>query len=108
VFSSLGDNALNASFYHVVDPSTNTGVGVDLSHNLSAQVNEFTVGLQHSLDPFTTVKARITNSGKASALLQLVPVQYKWLPRSLLNISGEVDTKNIRNSARVGLSLVLH
>jgi voltage-dependent anion channel protein 2 len=54
------------------------------------------------LDPHTTVKARFNNYGMASAL-----VQHEWRPKSFVTISGEVDTKAIEKSTKVGLSLVL-
>ncbi|MCI51977.1 outer plastidial membrane protein porin-like, partial [Trifolium medium] len=61
------------------------------------------LGAQHALNPLTTVNARITNSYKASAL-----IQHKWRPKSLLTISGEVDIRAIERGAKVGLSLVLN
>lgn len=44
----------------------------------------------------------MTNAGKVSAL-----IQHEWRPRSLFTISGEVDTKSIDKSAKVGLALAL-
>ncbi|XP_004489166.1 outer plastidial membrane protein porin [Cicer arietinum] len=99
--NNKGD-ALNASFYHLVNPLTNTAFGVDVNHRFSTKENTFTLGTQHALDSLTTVKARVTNAGKASAL-----IQHEWRPKSLFTISGEVDTKAIEKSAKVGLSLAL-
>ncbi|CAM8935007.1 unnamed protein product [Rhodiola kirilowii] len=95
-------NTLNASYYHVVNPVTNTAVGAEVTHNFATNQNTITVGTQHTLDPLTVVKARVDNFGKASAL-----VQHEWRPKSLLTISGEVDTKAIEKSAKVGLALAL-
>ncbi|GLU01950.1 hypothetical protein SLE2022_192250 [Rubroshorea leprosula] len=91
---------VNASYYHTVNPST--AVGAEVTHSFSTNENTITLGTQHSLDPLTKLKARVNNSGKASALLQ-----HEWRPKSLFTISGEVDTKAIEKSAKVGLALAL-
>ncbi|KAL2335554.1 hypothetical protein Fmac_016767 [Flemingia macrophylla] len=95
-------DALNASYYHVVNHLTNTAVGAEVTHRFSTNENTLTLGTQHALDPLTTVKARVNNSGKASAL-----IQHEWRPKSFFTISGEVDTKAIEKSAKVGLGLAL-
>ncbi|KAG5223348.1 mitochondrial outer membrane protein porin of [Salix suchowensis] len=51
----------------------------------------------YALDPLTTLKARMNNAGKASAL-----VQHEWRPKSFFTVSGEVDTKAIRRLQRKG------
>ncbi|XP_057982767.1 mitochondrial outer membrane protein porin of 34 kDa-like [Malania oleifera] len=99
--NNKGDT-LNAAYYHAVDLLKNTAVGAEVNHCFSTNENTITVGTQHALDPLTTVKARVNNYGKASAL-----VQHEWRPRSLLTISGEVDTRAIEKSTKVGLALVL-
>lgn len=93
---------LNASYYHTVSPLTNTAVGGEVSHSFSTNENTITVGTQHSLDPLTTVKARVNNFGKASAL-----IQHEWRLKSLVTLSGEVDTKALDKSAKFGLALAL-
>ncbi|XVE68066.1 hypothetical protein DITRI_Ditri09bG0039200 [Diplodiscus trichospermus] len=95
-------DSLTASYYHVVNPLTNTAVGAEVTHCFSTNENTITVGTQHALDPLTTVKARVNNTGKASAL-----IQHEWRPKSLFTISGEVDTRSIDKSAKVGLALAL-
>ncbi|XVF60470.1 hypothetical protein PTKIN_Ptkin08bG0049600 [Pterospermum kingtungense] len=101
---SLNDkgDALTASYHHAVNSLTNTAVGAEVTHSFSTNENTITVGTQHALDPLTMVKARLNNAGKASAL-----VQHEWRPRSLITISGEIDTKSIDKSAKVGLALAL-
>lgn len=91
---------LNGSYHHVVNPDT--AVAAEFSHSLSTKENTFTIGAQHTLDPLTTVKVRVNNIGKTSAL-----IQHEWRPKSLFTISGEVDTKSIEKSAKVGLALSL-
>jgi voltage-dependent anion channel protein 2 len=95
-------DTLTASYYHLVKLHSATAVGAELSHSFSRNESTLIFGSQHSLDPHTTVKARFNNYGMASAL-----VQHEWRPKSLITISGEVDTKAIEKSTKVGLSLVL-
>ncbi|KAJ0098473.1 hypothetical protein Patl1_22127 [Pistacia atlantica] len=99
--NNKGDS-LSGSYYHIVNPLTSTAVGAEVTHSFSTNENTITVGTQHALDPLTTVKARLNNTGKASAL-----IQHEWRPKSLFTISGEVDTKAIEKSAKVGLALAL-
>ena len=95
-------DSLTASYYHSVSPLTNTAVGAELIHSFSSNENTLTIGTQHALDPLTTVKARLNSYGKASAL-----IQHEWRPKSLFTISGEVDTRAIEKSAKIGLALAL-
>ncbi|KAF5939768.1 hypothetical protein HYC85_024027 [Camellia sinensis] len=71
-------DSLNALYYHTVNPLTKTAVGAEVIHSFSSSMNTITIGTQHSLDPLTTVKARVNNTGKASAL-----IQHEWRPKSL-------------------------
>ncbi|KAL6599305.1 hypothetical protein ACP70R_045799 [Stipagrostis hirtigluma subsp. patula] len=93
---------LAASYYHTVSQLTSTAVGAELTHSFSTNENTLTFGTQHALDPLTLVKARINNSGKASAL-----IQHEWRPKSLVTISTEVDTKTIEKSSKVGIAVAL-
>ncbi|KAK6153024.1 hypothetical protein DH2020_012663 [Rehmannia glutinosa] len=95
-------DSLSASYYHIVNPLTYTAVGAEVTHSFSSNENTITVGTQHALDPLTTVKARVNNFGKASAL-----IQHEWRPKSLITVSTEVDTKSIDKSAKFGLALAL-
>lgn len=95
-------DTLAASYYHIVNPFVNTSVGAEISHRFSSNDNAFTIGAQHALDPLTVVKGKVNNYGKASAL-----IQHEWRPKSLFTISGEVDTRAIEKSAKLGLSLAL-
>ena len=95
-------DSLVASYYHLVKHHSGTAVGAELSHSFSRNESTIIFGSQHSLDPQTTVKARFNNYGMASAL-----VQHEWRPKSFITISGEVDTKAIEKSTKVGLSVLL-
>lgn len=85
-----------------MNPLFSTAVGAELAHRFSTAESTLTFGTQHALDPITTVKARINNYGKASAL-----IQHEWRPKSFITISTEVDTKAFEKGSKVGLSLVL-
>nr|UKR51180.1 voltage dependent anion channel 2 [Nicotiana benthamiana] len=95
-------DTLSASYYHSVKPVTNTAVGAELTHSFSSNENTLTIGTQHLLDPLTTVKARVNSYGKAGAL-----IQHEWRPKSLFTVSGEVDTRAIEKSAKIGLAVAL-
>ncbi|MQL77733.1 hypothetical protein Taro_010147 [Colocasia esculenta] len=96
-----GEN-LTASYYQVVSPLTSSVVGAELTHSFSSNENTLTFGIQHALDPLTVMKARFNSFGKASAL-----IQHEWRPKSLVTISGEVDTRAVEKSSKVGLSVLL-
>ncbi|PSS13543.1 Eukaryotic porin/Tom40 protein [Actinidia chinensis var. chinensis] len=95
-------DSLTASYYHSVSPLTNTAVGAELTRSFSSNENTLTIGTQYELDPFTTVKARLNSYGKASAL-----IQHELRLKSLVTISGEVDTRAFEKSAKIGLALAL-
>jgi voltage-dependent anion channel protein 2 len=99
--NNKGDS-LTASYYHTVNTLSKTAVGAELTHTFSSNENSLTFGTQHALDPLTLVKARINNSGKASALLQ-----HELRPKSMVTISAEVDTKTIEKSSKVGIAVAL-
>ncbi|KAI4351598.1 hypothetical protein L6164_005943 [Bauhinia variegata] len=91
-------DTLNASYYQLVKPLTNTPVGAEVRHRFSTSENTFTLGTQHALDRLTTLKARANNFGKVNAL-----ILQEWRPKSFLTISVVVDTKTIEKSAKIGL-----
>uniref|UniRef100_A0A0C9S389 TSA: Wollemia nobilis Ref_Wollemi_Transcript_15486_1307 transcribed RNA sequence n=1 Tax=Wollemia nobilis TaxID=56998 RepID=A0A0C9S389_9CONI len=95
-------DTLKASYLHTVSPLTKTAVGAEIAHSFSKNENSFTVGSQHALDPLTTLKGRMNNHGKIAAL-----VQHEWRPKSFVTFSGEVDSKALDNSAKMGISVVL-
>lgn len=95
-------DTIKASYLHNVSPATRTTIAVEIAHKFSKRENTFTVGGLYELDTLTTAKARVTNHGKVAALLQ-----HEFRPKSLVTISGEVDTKVLDKSAKIGLALVL-
>ncbi|KAL9253336.1 Mitochondrial outer membrane protein porin of 36 kDa-like protein [Drosera capensis] len=99
--NNKGDS-LTASYYHTVNPLTSTAVGGELTHSFSSNENVLTIGTSHAVDPLTTIKARVNNLGKVNAL-----IQHEWRPKSLFTLTGEVDTKAIEKSAKIGLAVAL-
>ncbi|XP_026436035.1 mitochondrial outer membrane protein porin of 34 kDa-like [Papaver somniferum] len=79
----------NASYCHIDSPLTYTDVGSKLAHSFSTNENTLTIGTRKALDPLTSVKARINNHGKASAL-----IQHKWMPKSLFILLINQPTVN--------------
>ncbi|EEF45012.1 mitochondrial outer membrane protein porin of 34 kDa [Ricinus communis] len=93
-------DSLKASYYQIVNPVH--AVGAEVSHSFSTNENTITLGSQHALDPLTTMKTRVNNFGKASALFQ-----HEWRPKSFITVSAEVDTKAIESNPKIGLALAL-
>ncbi|EFJ22200.1 hypothetical protein SELMODRAFT_267998 [Selaginella moellendorffii] len=101
VVADKGDT-LKASYSHVLSPFTRTTVGAEISHKLSTKANTFSIGGMYGLDALTTIKARLNNHGRIAAV-----VQHEWRPKSVISMSGEVDTKALEKSAKLGLALSL-
>lgn len=99
-FRNNKGDCLAASYFHKVNPSTS--VGGELAHSFSSNENTLTFGAQHSVDPLTSMKARLNNHGMASALLQ-----HEWRPKSFVTLSSEADINAIETSAKFGLSVLL-
>lgn len=95
-------DVLKGSYIHLISPASKTQIAAELAHRFSKDENTFTIGGLYELDPLTTIKGRMNNHGKLAAL-----VQHEWRPKSLITISGEVDTKALDKSAKIGMALVL-
>lgn len=100
----LGDkgDTLKASYVHHLDEKQKSAAVAEITRRFSTNENTFTVGGAYALDPQTTVKARLNNSGKLGALLQ-----HEVKPQSVLTISGELDTKALDRTPKFGLVLAL-
>jgi len=100
----LGDrgDTLKASYVHHLDQLKKSAAVGEISRRFSTNENTFTVGGLYAIDPLTTVKAKLNNHGKLGALLQ-----HEVIPKSLLTISGEVDTKALEKHPRFGLAISL-
>ncbi|CAL9780239.1 mitochondrial outer membrane protein porin 5-like [Musa acuminata AAA Group] len=101
ILADKGDT-LRASYVYHLDEMQKSSVVAEIVRRFSTNENTMTVGGQHALDPQTTVKARLNNSGKLGALLQ-----HELKPKSILTISGEFDTKALERTPKFGLALAL-
>ncbi|XP_010938962.1 mitochondrial outer membrane protein porin 5 [Elaeis guineensis] len=101
ILADKGD-ALRASYVYHLDESQKNAVVGEITRRFSTNENTFTVGGQYALDPLTTVKSRLNNSGKLAALLQ-----HELKSKSILTISGEFDTKALDRTPKFGLALAL-
>ncbi|GAB4846896.1 Voltage-dependent anion-selective channel protein 2 [Ancistrocladus abbreviatus] len=100
----LGDkgDTMMASYVHHLDQSKRSAAVGEISRRFSTNENTFTVGGSYALDNLTLVKAKLNNHGKLGAVLQ-----HEVIPKSLLTIAGEVDTKALDKTPRFGLALAL-
>ncbi|KAK8942127.1 Mitochondrial outer membrane protein porin 5 [Platanthera guangdongensis] len=62
----------------------------------------FSVEGAYEMDPLTTVKARLNNSGKLGAILQ-----HGVKPNLIVTLSGKFETKGLDRTPKFGLSLAL-
>lgn len=74
----------------------------EISRKLSTNENTFTVGGMYAVDNLTMLKAKLNNHGKLFALLQ-----HEIIPKSMLTIASEFDTKALDKTPKLGLSLAL-
>ncbi|KAJ6808268.1 mitochondrial outer membrane protein porin 5-like [Iris pallida] len=101
ILADKGDT-LKASYVRNIDESQRSAVVAEINRRFSTNENTFTVGGAYVVDPQTTVKSRLNNSGKLAALLQ-----HEVKPKSVLTISGEFDTKALDRTPKFGLALAL-
>ncbi|KAJ6288775.1 hypothetical protein OIU76_024706 [Salix suchowensis] len=100
----LGDkgDSLQASYVHHLDLLKKSSVAGEITRRFSTNENTFTIGGSFPVDHLTVVKAKLNNHGKLGAL-----VQHEVIPKSVLTISSEVDTKALDKSPRFGLAIAL-
>ncbi|OAY85833.1 Mitochondrial outer membrane protein porin 5 [Ananas comosus] len=94
-------DSLRASYVYLFDDEQKTSVVAEVTRRFSTNDNTFTVGGSYAVDPLTTVKARLNNSGKLAALID---TRAKSI---LATISGEFDTKALDKPPKFGLALAL-
>ncbi|XP_047336361.1 mitochondrial outer membrane protein porin 2-like [Impatiens glandulifera] len=95
-------NSIRASYVHHLDKLKKSSSVAEIARTLSTNENTFTFGGSISIDRLTVVKAKLNNNGKLGALLQ-----HEVLPKSLVTISSEFDTKALNKSPKFGLALAL-
>ncbi|KAK7406453.1 hypothetical protein VNO78_08079 [Psophocarpus tetragonolobus] len=100
----LGDkgDSIKASYLHHLDLLKKSAAVAEITRKFSTNENTFTVGGSFAVDHLTQVKARLNNHGKLGALLQ-----HEIIPKSVLTISGEIDTKALDKNPRFGLAIAL-
>lgn len=101
ILADKGDT-LRASYVHHLDEKQKSAAVAEITRRFSTNENTFTVGGAYAVDPQTTAKARLNNSGKLGALLQ-----HQMNTQSTLTISGEFDTKALDRTPKFGLALAL-
>lgn len=95
-------DGVKASYVHYVDLLKRSAGVMEITRKFSTNENTFTVGGQYAIDPLTVVKAKLNNHGKLGALLQ-----HEVIPKSMLTVSGEIDTKSLDKHPKFGLAIAL-
>ena len=95
-------DSIKASYLHHLDESKRSAAVGEVYRKFSTNENTITVGGLYAIDHTTTVKAKLNNNGKLGALLQ-----HEVVPKSLVTVSSEIDTKALDKHPRFGLSLAL-
>ncbi|KAL8143433.1 hypothetical protein V2J09_016465 [Rumex salicifolius] len=100
----LGDkgDSIKASYLHHLDQAKRRAVVGEINRKFSTNENTFTVGGSYAIDQLTVVKAKLNNHGKLGALLQ-----HELIPKSVLTVAGDFDTKALDKTPRFGVALTL-
>ncbi|KAB1998486.1 hypothetical protein ES319_D12G092100v1 [Gossypium barbadense] len=100
----LGDkgDSIKASYVHYMDQLKKSAAVAEISRRFSTNENTFTVGGVYAVDHLTLIKAKLNSHGRLGAVLQ-----HEVVPKSLLTISSELDTKALEKSPQFGLGLAL-
>ncbi|KAK4747239.1 hypothetical protein SAY87_026276 [Trapa incisa] len=100
----VGDkgDSIRASYLHYLDQSKKNAVVAEITRKLSSNENTVTVGGSYAVNPLTSIKGKLNNNGKLGALLQ-----HELVPKSILTISSEVDTRALDRIPKLGLSIAL-
>eukprot|EP00475_Leptophrys_vorax_P026971 TRINITY_DN3839_c0_g1_i1.p1 TRINITY_DN3839_c0_g1~~TRINITY_DN3839_c0_g1_i1.p1 ORF type:complete len:275 (-),score=62.42 TRINITY_DN3839_c0_g1_i1:109-933(-) len=93
-------DTLKASYFQKVKKDVE--IALEATHKLSKSDTTFTAGASFELDPLTEAKVRFNNRGIVAAL-----IQHEFRPKSKVTIAGEVDSKALDKSAKVGLAIAL-
>ncbi|CAE6075666.1 unnamed protein product [Arabidopsis arenosa] len=101
ILGDKGDSIKASYLYHLNESKRSAAVG-EVVRKISTNENTVTVGGLYAVDHLTNVKAKLNSNGKLGAVLQ-----HEVLPKSIVTISGEIDTKTLDKYPRFGLSLAL-
>ncbi|KAG7599482.1 Histidine kinase/HSP90-like ATPase superfamily [Arabidopsis suecica] len=89
ILGDKGDSIKASYLYHLDESKRSAAVG-EVVRKISTNENTVTVGGLYAVDHLTNVKAKLNSNGKLGALLQ-----HEVLPKSIVTISGEIDTKTL-------------
>ncbi|CAL5198349.1 unnamed protein product [Lathyrus oleraceus] len=95
-------DTLKATFYHQVNPLTQTAIATQVKHSLSLKETGVNIGVQHAFFPQTLLKARFDSSGKAGTLIQ----QGFW-QKFFVTMAGEIDFGAEDKTPKFGVSMAL-
>ncbi|XAR57713.1 hypothetical protein NMG60_11025958 [Bertholletia excelsa] len=101
ILADKGDT-VRASFVHYLDQLNRVTAVGEIARRLSTNENTFTIGGSFLVDHLTLVKAKLNNHGRLGAVLE-----HEILPKSVLTISSEIETKALDKIPRFGLALAL-
>ena len=87
---------------HHLDQFKKSAAVGEITRKFSTNENTFTVGGSYAIDSLTVVKAKLNNHGKLGALLQ-----HEVIPKSVLTVFGEVDTKALKKIPSLDWPLLL-
>lgn len=95
-------DTIRASYIHHLDQLKKSAAVGEITRRFSTNENTFTVGGCFAVDNLTLVKAKLNNHGKLGAILQ-----HELIPKSVLTIASEFDTKALDKTPRFGVALAL-
>lgn len=95
-------DAIKASYVHYLNQLNKSAVVGEITRKFSMNENTVTVGGSYAMSPLTTIKGKLNNNGRLGTLLQ-----HELIPKSMLTISGEVDTRALDRTPKLGLSIAL-
>ncbi|KDP31208.1 hypothetical protein JCGZ_11584 [Jatropha curcas] len=97
-------DAVKASCHYTFNPLTRTAIAAELKHNFSSSgATTITVGAQHSLFPFTLMKARVNSDAKIGGLIRL-----EMWEKLHLALIGEVDFRAPDKISKIGMSMAFN
>ncbi|KAL8168339.1 hypothetical protein V2J09_009838 [Rumex salicifolius] len=101
ILGEKGDT-ITASYLHHLDESSRSTVVGEFNRKFSTNENTFTVGGSYAIDSITVAKAKLNNHGKLGAALQ-----HELMPKSILTLAGDFDTKALDRNPRFGVAFAL-
>ncbi|CAH9078209.1 unnamed protein product [Cuscuta europaea] len=101
ILAEKGD-AVKATYLHYLGEKKRGSIAGEMTRKLSTKENKLTVGCSYTVNPHTTVKAKLNNQGKIGTV-----IQHELKSKSFLEVSGSFDTKSRKHIPKFGVSLSL-